>query len=141
MKRDNASLASKYRRSYISDAAPGLFFGIGLVVSVAVLVLGDPTYRLILVCMVTVGIGALVLSIELKLRSASAYNDLIAAPLVIARHPEMLEAFRSISASLQDLPANLDPIHYDLAVERIGQLDGELSQIAQGHIVFAGTET
>lgn len=67
--------------------------------------------------------------------------DLFSAPLTLARDKGVFEAYQAITRALEGISADKDPIYRDLALERANHFAKELQYVAEGRIMFTGTET
>lgn len=67
--------------------------------------------------------------------------DLFSGPLSLAQDKQIFELYQSITKSLQSISADKDPIYRGLALERTRHSATELVELAEGRIVFTGTET
>lgn len=77
----------------------------------------------------------------LRARRIFEQHELLSVLLTLAQEPKVLDLFRCIAVSFRSIGANSDPIYRDLALERLRQIDREISSVARGHIIFRGTET
>lgn len=67
--------------------------------------------------------------------------ELLEAPISLARDEEVFGLYARMAEALQGISAHRDPILRDLALHRTEQAARELAAVAQGRIVFVGTET
>jgi len=133
--------ARNYLSRVLAAIHPALLWAAGSILSLVLALRTPAAVQLTFVAMLGVGVASLLWAIWRAISSLADYDGLISAPLVIARAPEVFAHYRSLSASLRVMAAHLDPIHYDLALERLGQLDREVNRMAQGQIIFNDTET
>jgi hypothetical protein len=66
---------------------------------------------------------------------------LLDAPLTLASDRDIFELYKTITSALKESNVNKDPIYRDLALQRIQGVAKELAEVAEGRIVFTGTET
>ena len=100
-----------------------------------------PSLLLMYVALLVTGLLALLIAIWIRATTLSAHGELLSVPLALAQDEQMLDLYRSLSVSLRNVSANLDPIYRELSLKRIQQIERELVQVARGQIVFTGTET
>ena len=114
---------------------------LGLAGAVLLAWAGSPVLQWTYLTTIVVVVLALAVDIWRRAATLSEYGELLSTPLLLAQDQQILDLYRSVASSLRDISAHFDPIYHDLAVQRVQQLDRELVGIAQGQIVFTGTET
>jgi hypothetical protein len=123
------------------EIEPSLLLTAGSILSLGFAAFGSVPIQIVFLSLVVVAMATRLLVMWRGVASLSSYDDLLSAPIVIAQDREILERYRSLSTALRAMSAKLDPIHRDLALERLGQLDREVGNLARGQIVFTDTES
>jgi hypothetical protein len=67
--------------------------------------------------------------------------ELVSSPMALARDQQLFELYQAITGSLKETSLESDPIYRQLALERISHVSKEMAEIADGRILFTGTET
>ena len=67
--------------------------------------------------------------------------EIFNAPISLARDQKVFDLYREITSALLQMSVYPDPIYRDLAIERTEHAAHEVTEVADGRIVFTGTET
>ena len=67
--------------------------------------------------------------------------ELVSSPMTLAKDEDVFELYQAITGSLKETSLSNGPIYRELALERISHVSKEMAEIAEGRILFTGTET
>jgi hypothetical protein len=88
---------------------------------------------------------ALLLAVLLPLAASwwavSGQSELLQLALTLASNSQLKEHSQRLAAALRQIADQVDPISRELAIARVGQIEHDLSEIAQGRFLYLGTET
>lgn len=74
-------------------------------------------------------------------RSFPEEFEIFNAPISLARDQKVFDVYRTITSALVQMSVYPDPIYRDLALERTEHVAREVNEVAEGRIIFTGTET
>jgi hypothetical protein len=124
------------------NAIPGFLAASAVGIVVVVVVCLSAPIDVQIACIGILVVLVLSLAIVRELRPGlPEYLHLLNAPIALARDPEIYELYGTVTGSLKETSLNNDRAYRELALERIRNVAHELAEIAEGRIIFTGTET
>ena len=76
-----------------------------------------------------------------RLRRTDRGTGLLETPFFLAHDTAVFDKYRAISQGLLRISQQSDPIYRDVALERLAEVSEEVESVANGTLVFEGTET